>query len=1156
VDFRILGPLEVVVAGRGVPLGGAKQRAALAMLLLHRNQTVSRDRLIEGLWGEEPPASAGHTLEAYVSRLRRALLTVEASPRLMARPPGYVLKVEAGELDLDRFQAALDRAGMAISGGDPSAAAAALREALAMFRGAPLEDLTYAPFAQGEIPRLEELRLAAVERRIDADLACGRHRELVGELESLVARHPLRERFWAQLMLALYRSGRQGEALGALERARSGLAEELGVDPSPVLTEVQQGILRQDPGLAPAQPRVALPTIVGRKGRDAELKADESSPVPRPSRRPAVDGRGPAAPGEPGRRPFMTRRPARTGLIAVALVALVALVAVFVPRILNQGRAGIGTSSRPGLNFLDARTGEVVGHLPIPVTSEVHYADGVFWDAKGSQTSASVSFVAIDARTRRVLREFASPVDDVGGFTVDGNDLWVTSYPEPVLVRMDARSGRVEDRIPLSDPSAPRFSGGSYGARQLVVAAGSVWVGRTGEVVQVNPQTGRVVRRFPLPYAWGIGFGEGRVWVSTKDGLTWIDPRTSQVGPTAPITTPQYVTVGAGAAWTEDGLGTVYKVGLDGRVLATYRTADGGAGDTKVDFSGGTVWEGNASTGTVTAIDALTGDRRTYRFPDTIGDLAAGAGLVVVPMGTEPTTQQVFAHLTGNVGRFVWPSYTADPPDPAVADIRSNPWMAQVERATCAMLMNYPDQAGVGGARLQPEIAAGMPEVSADGRTYVFTIRPGYRFSPPSNQPVTAEAVRYSIERALSPKLGVNSPGPQVIADIAGEHAFRDGRAAHISGMRAAGDRLTIKLTRPSPDFLDRLSLPFFCVVPAGTPIVPQGVAPAPPTAGPYYMARWNNGEYLILKRNPDYQGPRPHFFDAFIFREGMDPGLAVGHVGQGVWDHISLDDPLLAPGGAVDQKWGQAGSARTPRGPRYLAEPLPVVHYIAFNAGRSLFANRRLRLGVARALNRGALAQIRDAIPTDQLLPPTAEDYHDRAVFPLDGDLASARALVHQRRATATMAVQAGCKDCLQVAQAVAAQLAPLGIEVRLRTMQDTSAAAVARAPVDLVESTTSVPYPDGASFLSRMLVRDIPRSWLPPGVRARAVDLASSSGHRWYAAAVTLADDLATGAVPAAAFSADSMGELFGGRIGCEISAPPGSGIDLPALCLSPSP
>jgi DNA-binding SARP family transcriptional activator len=149
VDFRILGPLEVLGAGRGVPLGGAKQRAALAMLLLHRNQTVSRDRLIEGLWGEKPPASAGHTLEAYVSRLRRAFLTVEPSPRLMTRPPGYLLKVEAGELDLDRFQAALDRAGTAISGGDPRAAAAALREGLAMFRGAPLEDLTYAPFAQG-----------------------------------------------------------------------------------------------------------------------------------------------------------------------------------------------------------------------------------------------------------------------------------------------------------------------------------------------------------------------------------------------------------------------------------------------------------------------------------------------------------------------------------------------------------------------------------------------------------------------------------------------------------------------------------------------------------------------------------------------------------------------------------------------------------------------------------------------------------------------------------------------------------------------------------------------------------------------------------------------------------------------------------------------
>jgi hypothetical protein len=129
-------------------------------------------------------------------------------------------------------------------------------------------------------------------------------------------------------------------------------------------------------------------------------------------------------------------------------------------------------------------------------------------------------------------------------------------------------------------------------------------------------------------------------------------------------------------------------------------------------------------------------------------------------------------------------------------------------------------------------------------------------------------------------------------------------RAWILSGMRAAGDRLTIDLTRPSPDFLERLSLPFFCVVPAGTPIVAEGVAPAPPTAGPYYMARWDNGNYLILKRNPNYPGPRPHFFDAFIFREGMDTGPAVGRVAQGVWDHVSLDDPLLAPGGAT---WSSA---------------------------------------------------------------------------------------------------------------------------------------------------------------------------------------------------------------------------------------------------------
>jgi ABC-type transport system substrate-binding protein len=517
---------------------------------------------------------------------------------------------------------------------------------------------------------------------------------------------------------------------------------------------------------------------------------------------------------------------------------------------------------------------------------------------------------------------------------------------------------------------------------------------------------------------------------------------------------------------------------------------------------------------------------------------------------------QVFAGVTGKVARFIWPSHTTDPGDPAVADIRLNPWMAQMERATCALLLNYPDIDGARGSQLEPELAARMPKISADGRTYTFTLRAGYRFAPPSNRPVTAEAVRYSIERALSPRLGSTTPGPQMIADIAGERSFRRGRARHISGLSARGNQLTITLVKPSHDFLQRISLPFFTAVPPGTPIVPEGVDPPPPTAGPYYMALRNMGLYVILKRNPNYRGPRPHRFDAFILREGMDPGQGVDRVNEGAWDHVSLRDPLLAPAGAVDREWGDAAAA-SKTGPRYFASPVPTVGYIAFNASRPLFSDPRKRVAAANALDRRTLARSRQQVAADQLLPPTVRAFRDRHLFPLaSGESEDAKALKSRATGRAAMAVQSGCRECLQVARAVQGQLATIGIRVRLRETTDTSPTALAGAPIDMAELRTTVPYPDGASFLSSMFGTDIPAPWLPTAVRAMVADLRGLTGHARDAAAVRVADDLATYQVPATAFGFGAMGELFAKRLGCIVEGPLGSGTDIAGLCEKLSP
>jgi DNA-binding SARP family transcriptional activator len=234
MEFRILGPLEVVDDGRSLPLGGTRQRGVLALLLTRPNAVVSTDRLVDEIWGEQPPKAALNTIQYCVSQLRKSL----GVDRIVTRPPGYLIRVKPGELDLERFELLLeqDHAG-------------ALREALALWRGPALADLAFEPFALAETARLEELRFAALERRLDLDLEDGRAAELVGELEGLIAEHPLRERLRGQLMVALYRGGRQGEALAAYQAARATLVERLGIEPGPALRGLERAILRQEPSL-------------------------------------------------------------------------------------------------------------------------------------------------------------------------------------------------------------------------------------------------------------------------------------------------------------------------------------------------------------------------------------------------------------------------------------------------------------------------------------------------------------------------------------------------------------------------------------------------------------------------------------------------------------------------------------------------------------------------------------------------------------------------------------------------------------------------------------------------------------------------------------------------------------------------------------------
>ena len=1158
MEFLVLGPLEVRDGGRVLPLGGAKQRAALAMLLLHRNEVVSRDRLVDGLWGDTPPASSAEALYAYISRLRKALHEEGHPERLVTRPPGYLLRVGEGELDLQRLEVLIDEGRRALAANDPQAAAEALQCGLALFRGPPLEDLTYVPFAQVEIGRLDDVRLAAVELRIDADLELGRDAELINELQALVTEHPLRERFWAQLMLALYRSGRQGEALDGYDRARRTLADQLGVDPGQPLQRLQRRMLEGDPSLEPVT--TAPSSTIATSGEEPTQGTNRTRGAPGYAESQSV---APLA-SEPGgrRRSRWLGRPwaaATTGMLI-----LLAIISTFLIRNGRTSEHGTATYGA-GTVLLNLKTGKPVGFIPraqLAISGYPFFSGGHFWVNNFTPNS----FVEIDPSNGRILKQVTPPPDpgakgdwvSATPFTVQGNTLWAVSGDD--LVKMDIGLDRQVDRFRLND----YVPGGRGLAQGVAVGGGSVWVSRDvgpGQVVRLDPATGRVQHRFDnLPPHDQLAFGDGSLWVADESGMARIDATTNQVTHVGGIQGNTWVEAGGGYGWTSDShKGVVYKVNQAGEIADTY---DVGIGANFMGYTGGTLWVGATDEGTATGIDAATGKTTTYRFGHPVETATAGDGVLLAMLDPGKTAERFFSSFTGTTAKFFADSDELLRNEPA---LDANPAAYQIENATCAKLLNYPDAPPPQGWQLRPEVARTMPTVSRDGRTYTFTVRSGYRFSPPSNQRVTSETFRYSIERVLSPKLAQypgpqNQPGPRLINDIVGEQAYRNGLADHVAGLRARGDILSITLTKPSADFLERLALPYFCAVPIGTPFVPG--APSRglghPTggygdlyidsAGPYYVAEFNNEHWVILKRNPNYHGPRPHALDVIEIREGVDASAALGRVQSQGWDGIShMTDPLLVPGGALARRWGATSASG---GQRYFLTPLAATRFIAFNTQHGIFADPRVRRAASLALDRNALAGVWGDAPTDQLLSPALPDARHGDSAPASPSIAKAAALMRGRGGHAVMPVVAGCLSCLQAARIVHTALAKIGITVQVRKVGSISAGLSQEGSFDLLDARAEILYPDSASFVTQAL-QSIPEGWVPAGVQARIQRLADSTGNHRQTGAAVLAKRLTANDAVLAAYSTPQVSQFFSPRLGCRIFPPFGYGVDFAALC-----
>jgi peptide/nickel transport system substrate-binding protein len=952
IEFRILGPLEVCVDDAPLRIGGPRQRALLAFLLLSANEIVSRDRLIDELFSDARPASADHALRVQVSRLRKAL-DDSSQQRLLASPPGYLLRVEPGELDLNVFEELFGAGRRALEEGDFERAAVKLHAAEKLWRGRPLADLEFEPFARVEVERLEELRLAAVEARIDAELALGRDAALVPELEALVGEHPLREQLRSQLMLALYRCGRQADALETYRVGRSLLSQELALEPSPRLRELEQAILRQEPSLEPA---AAEPRAVATKVASAS---------PRP---PHGDGATKAAPPPGARR----RRYFVAGAVAVAVVALATTLTAL--RFASDAPTLVAAANSVGI--IDPRGGAIravvdVGGQPRGIASGA----GATWITD----AANDLLLQID---QNGAIERIPVGHGPTGVAVSAGEVWVVNQLDRTVFELNPRAFR----------RVATFRVGN-GADGIAFGHGSLWVANTsdGTISRIDPATGAAVT---IPLAGtptGIAVGRAGIWVTTSAGqLLLVDVVDNRVTRAISIGNgPAGVAVGGGSVWVTNtpeatvtrfnpGSGTVTKINVGGAPLG-------------IAFGSSAVWVANRRDGTVERIDPNGNAIRSLHVGNEPAAIAAGSGRIWTTVLPAPdahrggTLRVVESSAFGSLGASL---------DPAVFGGLGQ-W--QMLSLTNDGLATYRRVGGIAGDTLVPDLATELPSPTGDGRIYTFHLRSGIRYS--DGMRVRPEDFRHAIERAF--KVGNGYTQFPYTGIVGAQQCVRVPQSCTLRRGIVTDDRgntITFRLTAPDPDFLYKLAFPTADAVPASAPDRDIGRRPLPAT-GPYMTESValtprpldrQHGRGIrswTLVRNPRFHewsadAQPPGYPDRIVRRANAVSPEAVAAIEHGA-------DVLLSP-----------TARELPRLERRYTTQL---HSNPNAAAFAFVMNTRVapfnRLAVRRALNY-AIDRKRilafaggsfEAQPTCQVLPPTLAGYQPYCPYTLQASASGA---------------------------------------------------------------------------------------------------------------------------------------------------------------------
>ncbi len=1062
MELLLLGPVELRVEDRVVPLGGTKQRALAAMLALHVNEVVSRERLVDGLWGDSPPPSAIHTVESYVSRLRRILRNCGNQDVLQTRSPGYVLTLDPDLVDVDRFESLSRDGRRALNDGDPERGARLLSAALDLFRGPPLDDVGFFPFAAAPQARLADERLAALEDRVEADLAAGRAGELVGELQAMVDAHPLRERAHGQLMLALYRVGRQSDALAAFRRARTHLLEELGVEPGSALQELEQAILRHDSALDARSLRGNAEAQV-RAGSGAARLATYTRAVGVVGGDPTA--LAPAQQDDTARTRQLTwrTRPVVLGLVAAGLILVVGLVTWPAH---DSDHASPSSSRAPidagSVGVLDAATGALLGQLrPTGEPADVAAGDGAVWIA--DQSTHTVT--RVDVARRRTEDSIPLP-GDADAIASGGGSIWVAEETGGTVLRLAPATDTVVQRITVGrSPSA------------IAYGDGRVWVTTADDrsLVGLSPRTGVVLRRIHLdvrPTAVAVGFGS--VWVTSASGgaVYRVDPRGSDIA-TIPVGTgPGPITIDGSGVWVANTLdGTVSRIDpVRDVVTATLVTGDDPDGMVATPAG---LWVADQSGGTVVLLDPRTARvTRTVRVGASPRGLAYVGGSLWITTGRSPA-----AHRGGTlrvdaaIGRL-------DSIDPGRAFLLFPPQLLGMTNDGLVTLRHVD---GADGTQVVPDLASTVPSPTDHGLAYRFAVRQGVRYS--NGEPVRIGDFRRGLERDFR----IGSPGTGFYSGIVGAGAcMRAPRRCRLTRgvtLDPATRSVTFHLTHPDADFLYKLTLTFADAVPPGTPDHDVGRHPIPAT-GPYVITRYDPGHRLVLQRNPEFSqwssAAQPDGYpDRIVWRFGQSPESAVSSVERGTADFGLYQFPFSPPGDRLPE-------LRTRYPAQIHANPLPETEFFTLNTRVPPFDDVRVRRALNDAVDRNVVARLDGgrflASPTCQLLPPGLPGYSRYCPYSTGGQprgpyrgprLAAAHRLV-AASGTRGMRVRVIADPHVRAAHYVVLVLRHLGYRatVRLATgprLDLLESNSRFRSQVDLVGWAAD--YPSPAEFLDYFL-------------------------------------------------------------------------------------